>query len=55
MLQLVDLGSGRGLDDLVAAQAAAEGVTGLLRGKLGYRGVIVSDDLDMRAIADSSM
>jgi beta-N-acetylhexosaminidase len=26
-------------------------VTGLLRGKLGYRGVIVSDDLDMRAIA----
>ena len=28
VLQLVDLGSGRGLDDLVAAQAAAEGVTG---------------------------
>jgi beta-N-acetylhexosaminidase len=26
-------------------------VTGLLRGKLGYRGVILSDDLDMRAIA----
>jgi beta-N-acetylhexosaminidase len=26
-------------------------VTGLLRKKLGYRGVIVSDDLDMRAIA----
>ena len=26
-------------------------ITGLLRGKLGYRGVIVSDDLDMRAIA----
>jgi beta-N-acetylhexosaminidase len=26
-------------------------VTGLLRGTLGYRGVIVSDDLDMRAIA----
>lgn len=26
-------------------------VTGLLRGKLGYRGVIVTDDLDMRAIA----
>jgi beta-N-acetylhexosaminidase len=25
-------------------------VTGLLRGKLGYRGVVVSDDLDMRAI-----
>jgi beta-N-acetylhexosaminidase len=27
-------------------------VTGLLRGKLGYRGVIVSDDLVMSAIAD---
>jgi beta-N-acetylhexosaminidase len=26
-------------------------VDGLLRGKIGYRGVIVSDDLDMRAIA----
>ncbi len=28
-------------------------ITDLLRGKLGYRGVIVSDDLDMRAIADT--
>ncbi|MEO6772415.1 MAG: beta-N-acetylhexosaminidase [Kofleriaceae bacterium] len=27
-------------------------ITGLLRGRLGYRGVIVSDDLDMKAIAD---
>jgi beta-N-acetylhexosaminidase len=27
-------------------------VTELLRGELGYRGVVVSDDLDMRAIAD---
>ncbi len=26
-------------------------VDGLLRGKLGYRGVVVSDDLDMKAIA----
>ncbi len=26
-------------------------ITGLLRGRLGYRGVIVSDDLDMQAIA----
>lgn len=27
-------------------------VTELLRGELGYRGLVVSDDLDMRAIAD---
>ena len=27
-------------------------ITGLLRGRLGYRGVIVSDDLDMKAIRD---
>ncbi|HTM20892.1 MAG TPA: beta-N-acetylhexosaminidase, partial [Kofleriaceae bacterium] len=27
-------------------------ITDLLRGQLGYRGVVVSDDLDMRAIAD---
>jgi beta-N-acetylhexosaminidase len=27
-------------------------VTGLLRGKLGFRGVVVSDDLDMKAISD---
>jgi beta-N-acetylhexosaminidase len=27
-------------------------VTGLLRDQIGYRGVIISDDLDMRAIAD---
>ncbi len=27
-------------------------ITDLLRGELGYKGVVVSDDLDMRAIAD---
>ena len=27
-------------------------MTGLLRDELGYRGVVVSDDLDMKAIAD---
>jgi beta-N-acetylhexosaminidase len=27
-------------------------ITGLLRGQLGYQGVVVSDDLDMKAIAD---
>ncbi len=39
------------LDDQRPATLSEPVVTGLLRGKLGYRGVIVSDDLDMRAIA----
>jgi len=39
------------LDPGRAATLSHEVVTGLLRGRLGYRGVIVSDDLDMRAIA----
>ena len=34
------------------ATLSPEVVTGLLRDRLGYRGVVVSDDLDMRAIAD---
>jgi beta-N-acetylhexosaminidase len=34
------------------ATLSPEVVTGLLRGRLGYRGVVVSDDLDMRAIVD---
>jgi len=40
-----------GLDPARPATLSEQVVTGLLRGKLGYRGVIVSDDLDMRAIA----
>lgn len=36
----------------VPATLSHAAITGLLRGKLGYRGVIVSDDLDMKAIAD---
>jgi beta-N-acetylhexosaminidase len=40
------------LDPTRPATLAPSVVTGLLRGTLGYRGVIVSDDLDMRAIAD---
>jgi beta-N-acetylhexosaminidase len=40
------------LDPARPATLSEQVVTGLLRGKLGYRGVIVSDDLDMRAIAD---
>ena len=40
------------LDPARPATLSPEVVTGLLRGRLGYRGVIVSDDLDMRAIAD---
>jgi beta-N-acetylhexosaminidase len=39
------------LDAKRPATLSEQVVTGLLRGKLGYRGVIVSDDLDMRAIA----
>ena len=39
------------LDDKRPATLSEQVVAGLLRGKLGYRGVIVSDDLDMRAIA----
>ena len=39
------------LDAKRPATLSEQVVTGLLRGKLGYKGVIVSDDLDMRAIA----
>jgi len=39
------------LDPTRPATLSEQVMTGLLRGKLGYRGVIVSDDLDMRAIA----
>ena len=39
------------LDPTRPATLSEQVVTGLLRGKLGYRGVVVSDDLDMRAIA----
>jgi beta-N-acetylhexosaminidase len=39
------------IDATRPATLSAPVVTGLLRGKLGYQGVIVSDDLDMRAIA----
>jgi beta-N-acetylhexosaminidase len=40
------------LDASTPATLSSRVVTGLLREKLGYAGVIVSDDLDMRAIAD---
>jgi beta-N-acetylhexosaminidase len=40
------------LDPARPATLSPEVVTGLLRDQLGYRGVIVGDDLDMRAIAD---
>ncbi len=41
------------LDDTVPATLSRAVVTGLLRDELGYKGVIISDDLDMRAIADN--
>jgi beta-N-acetylhexosaminidase len=40
------------LDATRPATLSPRVVTELLRGELGYRGVVVSDDLDMRAIAD---
>jgi beta-N-acetylhexosaminidase len=40
------------IDPTHPATLSHAAVTGLLRGTLGYRGVIVSDDLDMKAIAD---
>ncbi|MBK7193840.1 MAG: beta-N-acetylhexosaminidase [Myxococcales bacterium] len=40
------------LDASVPATLSPAVITGLLRQRLGYRGVIVSDDLDMNAIAD---
>ena len=39
------------LDATRPATLSEQVITGLLRGKLGYRGVIVSDDLDMQAIS----
>ncbi|HEX3757437.1 MAG TPA: beta-N-acetylhexosaminidase [Kofleriaceae bacterium] len=40
------------LDPARPATLSPEVITGLLRGRMAYRGVIVSDDLDMKAIAD---
>jgi len=40
------------LDDRVPATLSKKVITDLLRDQLGYAGVIVSDDLDMKAIAD---
>ena len=39
------------LDDLPATLSRRT-LTGVLRGELGYRGVIVGDDVDMRGLAD---
>lgn len=40
------------LDPLYPATLSKATLDGLLRGKLGFKGVIVSDDMQMRAIAD---
>lgn len=40
------------IDPGVPATLSHKAITGLLRERLGYRGVIVSDDLDMKAISD---
>jgi beta-N-acetylhexosaminidase len=39
------------LDPQYPATLSKKVITGLLRGKLGYRGVVVTDDMDMGAIA----
>ncbi len=41
------------LDDTVPATLSKRVITGLLRDELGYGGVVISDDLDMKAIADN--
>ena len=41
------------LDDAAPATLSSKIVTELLRDRLGFTGVIVSDDLDMKAIADN--
>jgi beta-N-acetylhexosaminidase len=38
------------LDDTVPATLSRAVITGLLRERMGYEGIVVSDDLDMRAI-----
>lgn len=41
------------LDDRVPATLSSKVISDLLRGELGYQGVVVSDDLDMKAVADN--
>jgi beta-N-acetylhexosaminidase len=41
------------LDDGLPATLSRRVITGLLREQMGFEGVVVSDDLDMRAIADN--
>ena len=40
------------LDSLYPATLSKETINGLLRKQLGFRGVVISDDMQMRAIAD---
>ena len=40
-----------GLDPALPATLSPRVIDGLLRGKLGYTGVVVTDDLQMKAIA----
>lgn len=42
----------RGLDPDFPATLSSRVINGLLRGRLGYEGVVITDDLQMRAIAD---
>jgi beta-N-acetylhexosaminidase len=41
-----------GLDPTFPATLSPAVLTGLLRGKLGYDGIVISDDMEMKAITD---
>jgi beta-N-acetylhexosaminidase len=42
------------LGEDVAATLSRRSITGLLRERLGFQGVVVSDDLEMKAISDAA-
>ena len=43
----------KNIDDKYPASLSYKTVTGLLKGKLGFSGLVITDDMQMRAIADN--